>query len=106
MVLLALKNYISTTDLKVHKINFKNLQLETNEFFFDFLSNSENVIVNKANNNHKWIIAKLDLFSPNPKFNKKIYLDDLVPNSKIKNVLDLKTNKEKTKIVIYIYSNS
>jgi hypothetical protein len=97
---ISFEKLISTTDLKVHKINFKNLQLETNEFFFDFLSNSENVMVYKANNNHKWIIAKLDLFSPNPKFNKNVYLDDLVPNSNIKNVLDLKTNKEKTKIVI------
>ena len=112
---ISFEKLISTTDLKVHKINFKNLQLETNEFFFDFLSNSENVIVNKANNNHKrmaldpydhdgdtWMIAKLDLFSPNPKLNKNIYLVDLVPKSKIKNVLDLKTNKEKTKIVIYL----
>jgi len=89
-----------STDLKVHNINFKNLQLETSQFFFDFLSNSENVLVYKDGNNHKWMIAKLDLFSLSPKFNKNMNLNDLVPNSKIKNVLDLKTNKEKTKIVI------
>jgi hypothetical protein len=86
--------------LKVHKINFENLQLETRQFYFDFLSNSENVLVYKDGNNHKWMIAKLDLFSLSPKFNKNMNLNDLVPNSKIKNVLDLKTNKEKTKIVI------
>jgi len=83
---------ISTIDLQVHKINFKKLQLETRQFFFDFLSNSENVLVYKDGNNHKWMIAKLDLFSLSPKFYKNMNLNDLVPNSKIKNVLDLKTN--------------
>ncbi len=71
--------------LKVHKINFENLQLETRQFFFDFLSNSENILVYKDGNNHKWMIAKLDLFSLSPKFNKNMNLND-IDNNKYNNL--------------------